>query len=113
MKHIRQRNARMAEELILFAYKYGAEDINLNIKNTPEETIITIEATNVNLDKETIESITNLLNVPRCIEMEEYYWNLTGESDMDCELSLIGVMSDKVIINIASNILKIELIRKK
>lgn len=113
MKHIRQRNARIAEELILFAYKYGAEDINLNIKNKPKETIITIEAKNVNLDKETIESITNLLNIPRYVEMEEYYWNLTGESDMDCELSLIGLMSDKVIINITSDILKIKLIRKK
>lgn len=113
MKHIRQRNARIAEELILFAYKYGAENINLNIKNNAHETIIAIEATNVNLDKETIETITNLLNVPRCIEMEEYYWNLTGESDMDSELSLIGVMSDEVLINITSNILKIEIVRKK
>ena len=45
--------------------------------------------------------------------MEEYYWNLTGESDVDCELSLIGVMTDYVKVNLKNNILKIELYRNK
>lgn len=113
MKHIRQRNARIAEELILFAYKYGAENINLNIKNKEKETLISIEATNVNLNPEILETINNLLNVPRCNEMEEYYWNLTGESDIDCELSILGTMCDNFKINLNKNNLKIELIRKK
>ena len=112
MKHTRQRHARMAEELILFAYKYGAEQIKLDINNINNETIIRIEA-DVTLKEETLNNISTLLNVPRCIEMEEYYWNLTGESDMDSELSLIGVMCDKVDIYVKPNYLKIELIRKK
>lgn len=113
MKHIRQRNARIAEELILFAYRYGAEDINLSIKNKTTETIIYIKATNVNINNDTLNTINDLLNVERCSQMEEYYWNLTGESDIDCELSLIGVMCDKANINYTSNTLQIELIRKK
>lgn len=113
MKHIRQRNARIAEELILFAYKYGAENINLNINNKDEETLISIEATNVNLTSEILETINNLLNVPRCNEIEEYYWNLTGESDIDCELSIIGAMCDKFKITLNNNNLEIKLTRKK
>lgn len=113
MKHIRQRNARIAEELILFAYKYGAEDIDLSIKNRDTETIISIKATNVNLTDTTLNTIKDLLNVERCSQMEEYYWNLTGESDTDSELALIGVMCDHANIKYSSNILKIELIRKK
>lgn len=113
MKHIRQRNARIAEELILFAYRYGAKNINLNINNEDSEILITLEATNVNLPFEILETINNLLSVPRCNEVEEYYWNLTGESDIDCELSVIGAMCDKFKITLNDNKLKIKLTRKK
>lgn len=111
MKHIRQRNTRIAEELILLSYRYGAKDISLNINNENNQTIITINATNVNINIETLNSIKELLNVDRCSEMEEYYWNLTGESDTDCELALIGVMTDKCNIDYIDNVLKIELFR--
>ena len=113
MKHTRQRHARMAEELILFAYRHGADEINLNIKHNDDSSIITIEANSISLSEDTINTITTLLNVPKCVEMEEYYWNLTGETDMDSELSLIGVMSDEVKLDIKPNYLKIEVIRKK
>ena len=113
MKHSRKRNNRIAEELILLAYRYGAKDINLNIKNRESTTIIIMEASEINIEKSKLELINKLLNVPRCSEMEEYYWNLTGESDVDCELSLIGVMTDYVKVNLKNNILKIELYRNK
>ncbi len=113
MKHVRQRNARIAEELILFVYKYGAKDINLNIKDNNNETTISITATNIEITHETLETITRLLNIPRCTEMEEYYWNLAGETETDTEISLVGVMSDKVKIDSSSKTLKIEVTRKK
>ena len=113
MKHTKQRNARIAQELILFADRHGADEINLNIKHNDDESIIIIEANSISLSEDTINTITTLLNVPRCAEMEEYYWNLTGETDSDSELSLIGVMSDKVELDIKPNYLKIEIIRKK
>lgn len=112
MKNKKQRIAKMAEELILFAYKYGAEDLDLKIISEKSETIIKIRATNIDLDDETIESIRTLLNMPRSMEMEEYYWTLTGESYTDSELSLIGAMSDDCQINFENKILEIKLIRK-
>ena len=51
MKHARQRNTRIAEELILLAYRYGAKDINLNIKNRESTTIIIMEASEINIEK--------------------------------------------------------------
>lgn len=113
MKHSGQRNSRIAEELILLSYKYGAKNINLNIKNKEHTTIITLEAEEINIDKSNFKTIIDLLNIPRCSEMEEYYWNLTGESDIDCELSLIGSMTDYVNITLENNILKIKLYRNK
>lgn len=112
MKNKKQRIAKMAEELILFVYKYGAENLDLKITTEKSKTIIKIRATNIDLDDEVIESIKTLLNMPRSMEMEEYYWTLTGESYTDSELSLIGAMSDDCKITFKNKILEIKLTRK-
>lgn len=113
MKNKKQRIAKMAEELILFVYKYGAKDLDLKITSEESKTIITIRATNINLNDNIVESIETLLNSPRSMETEEYYWTLTGESYSDSELSLIGAMSDDCRVNFKNKILEIKLIRKK
>ncbi len=115
MKHLRQRNARIAEELILFCYRHKANNINLNINHEKNHTKIIIEARGAKIDNETILVMEKLLNVPRSTEMEEYYWNLTGESDIDCELSIIGTMCDsaKIRYQNENETLKIELIRNE
>lgn len=115
MKHLRQRNARIAEELILFCYRYKANDINLSIKNKETHTKIIIEARGIKINTETITTMEKLLNVPRSAGMEEYYWNLTGESDIDCELSIIGTMCDSAEIKYEDKeeTLKIELTRNE
>lgn len=113
MKHRKQRQTRMAQELLLFAYKYEAKEVKLNIKNVKNETFITIEAFDIKIEERTVRNIKKLLSVPRSVEMEEYYWNLTGESDTDHELSILGVMSDKANVISEPNYLKIELSRKK
>lgn len=115
MKQLRQKSARIAEELILFCYKFYADKINLNIENNKKSTKIIIEAHGLKLSDETIFNIKKLLNIPRTLEMEEYYWNLTGQSDIDSELSIIGAMTDSAEVNYIkeSEILRIELIRNE
>lgn len=114
MKHMCQRNARIAEEMILLAFRYGSKDISLNLKTEENITTINVLASKIILSEETILSITKLLEAPRCKEMEEYFWNLTGECDTDFELSLIGVMTNSVKINynIENQTLEIILIRE-
>jgi hypothetical protein len=45
--------------------------------------------------------------------MEEFYWELTGESDHDSELSIVGMMIDKVEFIHENESLKIILYRYK
>ena len=51
------------------------------------------------------------LSIPRQHEVEQYYWHLGGESEFDCELSLVGMMVDNTNIKYENDRLHIELQR--
>lgn len=113
MKHINQRNIKIINELMGFCYKYGATKIDISI-STIENVLTIMLSTNIkNLDASVINNMEKLLNAPRCHEMEEYYWELTGDDDTDSELTLVGMMTDEADIQyINSSELKIILKRR-
>ncbi len=95
MKHLKQRNIKIVDELMSFCYKQGANKIHIDVITQASETTFMLSAEIPNLAEETLITFQKLLNTPRYHEMEEYYWNLTGDNDTDSELSLIGVMTDE------------------
>lgn len=99
MKHINQRNIKIVDELMSFCYKHGAAKINISISTIDKVVTIMLSSNIKDLDNSVIENIQRLLNTPRCHEMEEYYWELPGDSDTDSELTLVGMMTDEAYIN--------------
>ena len=95
MKHINQRNIRLVDELMCFCYKYGAKDIQINVIRNDDETTILVKAHINSISPKTLTLANELLSVSRCHEMEEYYWNLSGDDDTDTELTLVGMMTDE------------------
>ena len=112
MKHEHQRNIRIIDELITFCYKCGADNIMMNIAKDDTQYTLNVEAKVTDLSSETLTLVEKFLSAPRCHEMEEYYWELTGEDDTDCELGLVGMMIDDAEIFYEDSILRITLIRK-
>jgi hypothetical protein len=53
------------------------------------------------------------LSIQRQHELEEYYWQLAGESDCDDELTLIGAMIDEATLELVDGNLHITLIRNR
>lgn len=99
MKHIKKRISRIVDELITYCYAKGAKEINIQIIDESELVKIQIKSRTKHLNKVTVEQLNKLLNYPKHEEIEEYYWELTGESDVDNELALIGMMTDRAVIN--------------
>jgi hypothetical protein len=95
MKHANQRNIKLIDELMSFCYSHGASKIDISINTVDGVATIILAAEIHNLDPEVIESMTRLLNAPRSHEMEEYFWELTGDDDSDSELTLVGMMTDE------------------
>ena len=60
-----------------------------------------------------LNELNNILNSPRQKEVEECYWQLGGESELNCELSLIGAMIDSAEVEYKDGILKVKMLRKE
>lgn len=103
MKHLKQRNIRIVDELMTFCYKYGTKKIQIDILEEEQCTVFTLSAEIHDLDQNILDNVNKLLNAPRLHEMEEYYWNLTGDNDTDSELALVGMMTDEVFVNYMEN----------
>ncbi|WP_138207952.1 hypothetical protein [Haloimpatiens lingqiaonensis] len=113
MKHNNQRNIKIVSELMNFCYSNGGKNMTIDVKTEEDRTLIYIKSKIENLSEATLEISRKLLNAPRCHEIEEYYWNLTGDDDTDSELTLVGMMTDETCITYEDNILEIKVVRKQ
>ena len=95
MKHIKKRISKIADELITYFFSVGANDITVNLQEKDDYFKIVFKSNYLLKNKEKIEHLTQYLKLEKQEEMEEYYWELTGDCDIDTELTLIGMMTDK------------------
>ncbi|MFI3329254.1 MAG: hypothetical protein R3Y05_02065, partial [bacterium] len=103
--------SKIVDELFLYFVKHGHANINLDIKITDEQ--IKIEITLENLDNTLLNKIKERLQEDREIEVEEYGWELMGESDCSNELELIGLLIDTVEHKVENNLDILTFIRKR
>lgn len=103
MRHLRQRNIKIINELMNFLIKIGCENIHLDYHMGNHNLYLDFHCLIESLDEKYIKTMKTLLNVPRRHDMEEYYWELTGDDDLDTELSLVGMMIDEVSISYENN----------
>lgn len=113
MKHDKLKISRMSEELINYLFSIGAGEISINIKEDDTKYIISAECKKVILSEEESKRIKRIFKIEKSEEMEEYYWCLAGESDVDTELSLLSMMADKSSIAYDDEVLSIVLYRNK
>jgi hypothetical protein len=95
MKHDKLRISKMVDELMNYFFSLGATDINVNVNEDEKKYKIFFKCNCGSCTKEKIDEVSKLLKCGKHEEMEEYYWALTGESDTNSELSLVGMMTDK------------------
>ncbi|SCG84013.1 hypothetical protein DW1_2449 [Proteiniborus sp. DW1] len=104
---------KILSEMVAFALLGNAESINTLVENNEDMYKLIVNARNVKRSDESIENLRELLNAPRQKAAEEYYWELAGDSDTGSELALVGMMTDKAIVEYEDNNLMIELHRYK
>jgi len=103
MRHLRQRNVKIISEIMNYLLKIGCEEIHVDYITHDDYIHFIFKCIAENLDNKTINDIGTLLNMPRRHDIEEYYWELTGDDDLDTELSLVGMMVDDVVIDYKNN----------
>jgi len=113
MKHTKKRISKIVDELVTYFYSMGATDISINLNEKKDYFKISLKSNYTTKDKNKIEKLIKYLKCDKQEEMEEYYWELTGESDVDNELMLVGMMTDEAEINIDEDTIEVVLYRYK
>lgn len=111
MHHEVKKISKIVDELMTFFLKEDTNEVDFNIKRESGKSIISITDYNTRFDDESIEQISETLNVQRQLEIEAYYWQLCGETDCDDELLLVGAMVDEAYVEKNNGNLVIRLVR--
>ncbi len=111
MGHRLEKNVKIMHELISFCAKRGARDLDMNISFDTSETFITICAKNTVVSDDDMEFLKNAIYSDRQHEVEECFWNISGEDYLGDELTLAGVMIDNGEVSYENNTLTIKVKR--
>lgn len=113
MRHEKQRISLIANELINFFFMIGSTDISIQIKELDEKFLIDLSCNYLPEKRSRIDDFIHWIQSPRQVAMEEYYWELLGSSDLDTEISIIGMMVESTDISFDENTISVTLVKEK
>lgn len=113
MKHTKKRITKIVDEMITYLFKIGATDINIDLQENVDYYKMSFKSNYTSKDKTKLDKLKKCLKCNKREEVEEYYWELTGQCDVDCQLTLVGMMVDKADINIGEDTIEVILYRNK
>lgn len=115
MNEMRKKISRIVDELMIFQFNNGAEDIQINVRKQKDgvEILFGSVCSGQNMEKQ-VERLNRYLKVERNEAMEAYFWGLAGEDEgcENAELQLIGQMVDQAEAQLEGDRLSIRLFRR-
>jgi len=112
MRHEMKKIGRIIDELTTLFLNEDTNEIDLKILTNKAETIITLKDYQTRYKPDEIKRLESLLNQQRQREIEEYYWQLAGETDEGDELVLVSAMIDEAKLELEDGNLIMTLIRR-
>lgn len=102
--------SKIIDELLLYFLKKGFMELDMKLKRSKEEIAIIFKIHD--LDECIINKMQDRIGRKRELEVEEYGWELMGESDCSNELELIGLLIDSFSYIKNDNLYELTFIRK-
>ena len=94
-----------------YCHHHGATDYTTSISEGEESIIYVINAYPVEISEEQQNDLIKRLNAPRQRDVENDYWELIGESEDFCELTLVGMSCDEAHIDYKNGRITFTLLR--
>jgi hypothetical protein len=113
MDHEKARLLKIANEIAYYCFNLGAENLHIDILNKAEHYEISLKCEVPTISEASIEKLKQELETPRRQEVEEYLYELAGESQGFRELNLVGMMIDQVEVIYEKPQFKITMYRNK
>lgn len=95
--HEVKKDAKIVDEILLYLLKNNHNEVEIKVKREEEEVNISFKCSP--LEDEMLNNLDKYINKEREIEVEEYGWELMGESDGQTDLGMVGMMIDKLTID--------------
>ena len=111
MIHEEKKVAKIVEELTMFFFTVGADEIESRIKREENTDIIWMRANYDAEYREELDYLNEFLNEEKNAGMEDIYWELAGSGDPgeSSQLLLIGMMISKAEITITDTHVELKL----
>lgn len=111
MKLKMQKNMRIVSAMMGYCYHLGGTHFQVDLAMEAECTRILVSTEVDGLGGEETARVAKVLNTPRQRDMEQTYWNLSGDEEEGDELLLVGVMVDSATVDYDGSRLVIRLER--
>ena len=114
MIHEEKKVAKIIEELTMFFFTVGADEIETRIKRDENSDYIWIRANYDPEYRDELDYLNEFLNEEKNNGLEDIYWELAGSGDPGetSQLLLIGMMIDKAEIEITDTRVEVKLYKK-
>ncbi|MGD9559415.1 MAG: hypothetical protein AB7V55_02280 [Oscillospiraceae bacterium] len=110
-----EKGLRIITDLVSLCYYEGADEFKMELHMQPDSgsTLMEIECPMPGLPEGFVDQLCKELSLHRQHEVEQTYWELSGETDLADELTLVGMMVDKAHVTYNDGVLHIKMWRKE
>lgn len=108
-----EKTLRILTDLLGYCRYLGATRFHTDFSMERDKTIVSISAKIEKITSQQLEELDTDLRIPRQPEVEQNYWNISGNEDVGADLSLVGMMVDESHIEYANNQLDIHVERNE
>ena len=114
MTHEEKKIGKIAEELNMYFFGMGADDIKTQIRRNGSKVEILLESNYKQEYAYDMHRLKEYLNEPKNEALEDIYWDLAGAGDPGetSQLLLVGMMLDKAEVEITDEKVKLHLYKE-
>lgn len=113
---MRQEDAKIMKVIdelgTFFLHSLQATALDISLQREDRLFKVSMKIDGVHIDQERYLTLRKKLSHPRSPELEDYYWQLTGEKEDASELRLVAMMCDTIIMNYQEPVITLEVIRR-
>ena len=103
-----EKSMRIISDLVSYCGCEGATEVSMHLKRIDDHsTSMSVSAPVRDLHPDKLDIIRQTLSAPRQHEIEQDFWELSGETEFGAELSLVAAMIDDASVEYANGQLHI------
>ena len=112
MRYEAKKVSKMVDELVTYFLHHYNCPAEITITPEPQQYTVKLAFSNVTMSDAEFHALNKRLVVKRQPELEDYYWQLTGEVEDANEMLLVAMMCDKIDLTREGDTIRLTLVRK-